>query len=337
MNSNTISSCENSPIFNTTRNYTIITCATISGISFIIYIPLLIVHLANIRKMTFISSFNFQMLLSSILHSVTFFVQHFNQYLFRCGTKGPLNMIAILLSVGIATNISYISFNTLWNVKLTTSPPTYMKAILLIFGLIIPITFPILLIAIRAIFDRDTQITDVKCWNESNTLQHVYNAMAFAYYLISFCFLVRCIYKLRKFYGNNDEQKSTAYKKVFRQLWLYLVMICLYFGFHIYTFVQYYRERTYDVCIDNFWLVFLWLGTESLQSPIFAVVFGSKANMFGELKQILTHVFTCSKGNIDTQNCDGSLMKELDQSIEENDNETEEQVNRSIEDDMDDD
>ena len=173
MNSNTTSSCENSPIFNTTRNYTITTCASISGASFIIYIPLLIVHLANIRKMTFISSFNFQMLLSSILHSVTFFVRHFNQYLFRCGTKGPLNMIAILLSVGIATNLSYVSFNTLWNVKLTTSPPTYMKTILLIFGLIVPITFPLLLIALRAIFDRDTQMKDVKCWNESNTLQHM--------------------------------------------------------------------------------------------------------------------------------------------------------------------
>ena len=244
-------------------------------------------------------------------------------------------MIAILLSIGIATNLSFVSFNTLWNRKLTSSPPTYMKAILLLFGLIIPITFPLLLIVIRAILDRNTKMKDLKCWNEYNTLQHVYHAISFAYYLISFGFLVRCISKLRKFYGNNDDEKSNAYKKVFRQLWLYLVMICLYFGFHIYTFVQYFRERQNNVCVDNFWLVFLWLGTESLQSPIFAIVFGGKANMFGELKHIMIQIFTCSKGNIDTHKCDGSLMKELDQTLDENENE--EQGNHSIEEDIEED
>ena len=236
-------------------------------------------------------------------------------------------MIAILLSIGIATNLSYVSFNTLWNRKLASSPPTYMKVVLLIFGLIIPIAFPLSLIIIRAVIDHETTMKNLQCWTENNTLQHCYVTMATAYYFTSFCFLVRCIYKLRKFYGNSDEERSPVFVKVFRQLWLYLAMICLYFGFHIYTFVQYYREREFDVCVDNFWLVFLWLGTESLQSPIFALVFGKRANTLAEFKQLIVRLFTCSKGNIDAEKCDGGLMKELDQSVEE----SEEQGNISSE------
>lgn len=236
----------------------------ISGISMLIYIPILILIFKN--KFSRLKVVQLQLLFCSFWQSITYFTKPMNSQEYLCITKGPFNILAHLAEIATSTVIVYVAYNSI------NYPNNNNVSCSFIFSTIgvgsgIPLLYFITHIIIFEILDTD--------YNHPCQFHHIgaagiFFALSYIFYVINIGYLVISIIGMNKFIKSYPEEKVGLLFR--RRLVKYLIWTSWNLIIFIAKFIMFEFEYHNSV-FRGFVTILLKYIIESTSGPIYVIIY----------------------------------------------------------------
>ena len=236
----------------------------ISGISMLIYLPILILIFKN--KFSRLKVVQLQLLFSSFWQSFTYFTKPMNSQEYLCITKGPFNILAHLAEIATSTVIVYVAYNSI------NYPNNNKVSCSFIFSTIgvgsgIPLLYFITHIIIFETLDMD--------YNHPCKFHHIgaagiFFALSYIFYVINIGYLVISIIGMNKFIKSYPEEKVGLLFR--RRLVKYLIWTSWNLIIFIGKFILFEFEYHNSV-FRGFVNILLKYIIESTSGPIYVIIY----------------------------------------------------------------
>lgn len=271
----------------------------ISGISYIVYIPILILFLS--KPFTRLKVVQFELLLTSIGQSYTYFTKPLNNQEYLCITKGPFNIFTHFELIANSTVLVYVAYNSIQNPNKNKITWPFFLGVTAI-GDGIPIVYCIAHLIIFEVFYVD--------YNHPCKFHHIiaigiFFSMSYIFFIVNLVYLIRTIIGMNKFIKSFPEEKSGPLFR--RRLLKYLIWTLWNFFVFIMKFVLFFYEYHNNV-IRNFPHLLAKYIFETISGPLYVLIYCYTHNTMQELFSL------CKKKKLRTVNSDKML------SMVENDN-----------------
>ena len=246
-------------------NVILLSSSIISGCTFCIYIPIIVLYLC---KGTFnrLKILQFQLVISAMIQSSTYFYPAYNTQAYLCISKGSFNLFVYFCNLTTATLIVYVSYNQIWNPNSKSLSYSFIISELL-FSWGIPFLYSAIVTSISFLFLSDYNhpclIHDLCSVIEYFSLSFIYNSIAIGYLVLS-------IYRLGKYISKYGKDELTS--KFSMRLKKYLIFMILSFFLFVYRFSMYFVELNGEV-IREFWTILLKYIFESLGAPLYVIIY----------------------------------------------------------------
>ena len=249
----------------------------ISGCAYFIYLPIIVTYLCCKGTFNRLKVLQFQLVISAMLQSLTYFYQGYSTQEYLCISKGPLNFFLYFCNLTTATLIVFISYNQIWNPNSKSLSCSFILSELL-FSWGIPLIYTILVTLITFGFLKDY---NHPCWIHDKYSVIIYFSLSFIYNIIAIGYLILSIYRLGKYikkYGNNE-----LTSKFLLRLIKYLIFMILCFFLFVHRFSMYLVELNGKV-IREFWIILLKYIIESLGAPLYVIIYCYTRDVMNSLR-----------------------------------------------------
>lgn len=207
---------------------TIITISSIiTGISFIIYIPILICHIFGRKKFNRLKVLNLQLVIASIMQGATFFNQGYNTQEYLCVLKGPFNLIPYFCIISTSTLIVYVAYKIIWYPSEEKVNAKFLIVSLMIsWG--VPILFSGLTLLLTYLIKKDY---NHPCWIQDISAVSSFFALCFLSFTVGISYIIVSLVKLNRYvkqYGKDklsSKFKSRLYRYLALMIFTFLVFI----------------------------------------------------------------------------------------------------------------
>ena len=215
----------------------------ISGISFIVYIPILIVFLS--KPLTRIKVIQYELIFCSIGQSISYLMKPLNNQEYLCITKGPFNVLTHFILIALSTVIVYVAYSTIQNPNNNRITWPFVLAVTAI-GQGIPIMYLLIHLILFEYFYFD--------YNHPCKIHHIravilFFSMSYIFFIINIGYVIKTILGINQFIKDYPEEtigvlfKKRLVKYLIWTLWIFVVFII--------KFVFYFFEYNQNV-IRNF-------------------------------------------------------------------------------------
>ena len=236
----------------------------ISGISMLIYLPILILIFKN--KFSRLKVVQLQLLFASFWQSVTYFTKPLNSQEYLCITKGPFNILPYFAEISTSTVIVYVAYNSINYPNNNKVSCSFIFSTIGV-GLGIPFLYFIIFMIIFQIVNTD--------YNHPCKFHHIgavgiFFALSYIFYVINIGYLVISIIGMNKFIKSYPEEKVGLLFR--RRLVKYLIWTSWNLMIFIGKFIMFEFEYHNSV-FRGFVNILLKYIIESTSGPIYVIIY----------------------------------------------------------------
>lgn len=269
------------------RSFLYYTTMFISSLSFIPYILLLLVFIKTRKTLDIIAMINFQLIVSSMLHSITYIIPRSLESeveTFKCQIQSFLNTFSDINTTMIVLSIAVLSF---YHFKYQNFIDSNKQFIYLAIG-VISWVFPLVCGTVSVL-----QMIQIDahgfCWVKGDSISsYCVYVVIFLCYIINVIMLLLLRKEIKEFL--KQENAFILYHKFFKRINRYIILLAVNFGLMVFNIVTKKiigDRRGVDEMICTFISDFL----EAALCPVFALVYGCNNERWRELKRW----FMCQK------------------------------------------
>lgn len=274
----------------------------ITGVSFIIYLPILVIYIFGPKRFTRIKFLNLQLVIASIIQGATFFYQGYNTQEYLCIVKGPFNLIPYFCIISTSTLIVYVAYKLIWNPS-----GEKVNAKFLFWSLIIswgiPILFTLSTIVLSLLFKSDY---NHPCWIANIISVSCFYIWCFLYFGIGISYLVISIIKLNRYlkqYGNDE--LCLKFKK---RLYRYLVLMIFTFLDFLHKLMGFIAEYHHNFIRDFLPILFKYI-IETINGPLYVLIYCYNEEIWNSIKEFIL----CRKKNNENQSSKEEMLTKVEQ------------------------
>ena len=236
----------------------------ISGISMLIYLPILILIFRN--KFSRLKIVQLQLLFSSFWQSFTYFTKPLNSQEYLCITKGPFNILAYLADIATSTVIVNVAYNSIHYPNNNKISCPFLFAVFGV-GYGLPLVYFIIVIIFFEIVDKDY---NHPCKLHQSWAVASFFVLCYICYIINIGYLVKSIIGMNKFIRDYPEEKVGVLFR--RRLSKYLIWTSWNFLEFINKFILFELE-SHGFVFREFGIILLKYIIESTSGPLYVIIY----------------------------------------------------------------
>ena len=279
---------ENAQENSTYRSFLYYTTMSISSLSFIPYILLLLVFIKTRKTLDIISMINFQLIASSMLHSITYIIPRSlenEEKTFKCQIQCFLNTFSDINTTMIVLSIAVLSFYHFQYQNFIDSNKLFVYLAIGVISWVIPLVSST--VSVLQIIQIDVHGF---CWVKSDS-----KGSYFVYGLVFLCYIINVIMllllrkKIKEFL--KQENAFILYHKFFKRINRYIILLAVNFGLMVFNIVTT-KIIGDSIGVGEMICTFISDFFEALLCPVFVMVYGFNNERWREIKRW----FQCQMG-----------------------------------------
>lgn len=274
----------------------------ITGVSFIFYLPILVIYIFGRKQFTRIKFLNLQLVIASIIQGATFFYQGFNTQEYLCIVKGPFNLIPYFCIISTSTLIVYVAYKLIWNPSGEKVNAKFLIGSLIIsWGIPVFFTLSTILLSYLLISDYNHP-----CWITNISSISCFFILCFLSFGIGIGYLAVSIIKLNRYlkqYGNDE--LCLKFKK---RLYRYLGLIIFTFLVFLHKLIAFIAEYNHYFIRDFLPILFKYI-IETINGPLYVLIYCYNEEIWNSIKEFML----CRKNNNENQSSKAEILTKVEQ------------------------